>query len=128
MQMAFEALVAHKLRSGLTLLGVLIGVCGVLVIDSVAQAQNASVAAGLGRLGSKVVSVSPSAPTSRGLANSVRSGPTLRPTDAASIRQVPHVLAVTPEITAYLQIANGLRSARTTVTAATPDIRLIQGW
>jgi putative ABC transport system permease protein len=128
MHLAVEALVAHKLRSGLTLLGVLIGVGGVLVIDSVTQAQTASVSAGLGRLGAKVVSVSPSAPTARGLANTTRSGPTLRPTDADSLRQLPHVLAVSPEITASEQLANGWRSARTTVTAATPDIQLIQGW
>ena len=125
-QSAFEALLARKLRSALTLLGVLIGVAGVLIIDSVAQVQNASAGGQLQRLGSNLVSVSPAAPTARGLANAPGAGTGLRPGDAASVRQVPHVVAVSPEMSGSQQVANGRRSARTTVTAATPDIEQIQ--
>ncbi|HLQ35974.1 MAG TPA: ABC transporter permease, partial [Chloroflexota bacterium] len=125
-QSAFEALLAHKLRSGLTLLSVLIGVAGVLVLDSVAQAQNASVAAQLQQLGSNVVSISPTASNVRGLAPGV--GPTLRPNDAAVVRQLPHVVAASPVINGQQQITSGRRSARTMTTAALPEIEQIQGW
>ncbi len=125
-QSAFEALLAHKLRSGLTLLSVLIGVAGVLVLDSVAQAQNASVAAQLQQLGSNVVSISPTASNVRGLATGV--GPTLRPNDAAVVRQLPHVVAASPVINGQQQITSGRRSARTMTTAALPEIEQIQGW
>src|SRR5260370_6552697 len=104
-QSAFEALLAHKLRSGLTLLSVLIGVAGVLVLDSVAQAQNAAVAAQLQQLGSNVVSISPTASNVRGLATGV--GPTLRPNDAAVVRQLPHVVAASPVINGQQQISSG---------------------
>src|SRR5712692_6066648 len=127
-QSALEALLAHKLRSGLTLLSVLIGVAGVLVIDSVTQAQNASVAAQLQKLGSNVVSVSPTASNVRGLANATGVGPTLRPNDAADLRQLPHVVATSPEIGSAQQITSGRRSARTTAMAAQPEIEQIQGW
>src|SRR5712692_4112120 len=110
-QSALEALLAHKLRSGLTMLSVLIGVAGVLVLDSVAQAQNASVAAQLQQLGSNVVSISPTASNVRGLATGV--GPTLRPNDAAVLRQLPHVVAASHEISGKTKITSGRRSART---------------
>src|SRR5262252_2520495 len=66
-QSAFESLLAHKLRSLLTLLSVLVGVAGVLAIDSVSQAQSASLGARLEQVGSNVVSVSPTASNIRGL-------------------------------------------------------------
>src|SRR5216684_1327454 len=127
-QSAFEALLARKLRSALTLLGVLIGVAGVLIIDSVAQVQNASAGGQLQRLGSNLVSVSPAAPTARGLAYAPGAGTSLRPGDAASVRRVPHVVAVSPETSGSQQVANARLSARTTVTAATPDIEQIQSF
>ncbi len=127
-QSALEALLAHKLRSGLTMLSVLIGVAGVLVLDSVAQAQNASVAAQLRQLGSNVVSVSPTASNVRGLANATGVGPTLRPNDAAVVRQLPHIVAASPEINGQQQITSGRRSVRSMTIAALPEIEQIQGW
>jgi putative ABC transport system permease protein len=127
-QSAFESLLAHKLRSLLTLLSVLVGVAGVLAIDSVSQAQSASLGAQLAQVGSNVVNVSPTASNIRGLSNASAGGPTLRPGDAAVLRQLPHVVADTPEIGGAQQITSGRLSVRTTAVAAMPEVQQIQGW
>jgi putative ABC transport system permease protein len=123
-----EALAAHRLRSALTVFAVLVGVAGVLLIDSIAQSQRASLDQQLQRLGSNVVSVTPVSKTVRGLSITSGAGPSLRAGDAATLRHVPHVVAVSPEISGFQQVATGRRTARTQVTAATPDIQQIQGW
>jgi ABC-type antimicrobial peptide transport system permease subunit len=107
---------------------VLVGVAGVLAIDSVSQAQNASLGAQLAQVGSNVVSVSPTTSNIRGLSNASAGGPTLRPGDAAILRELPHVLADTPEIGGAQQITSGRTSARTTAMAALPEVQQIQGW
>jgi putative ABC transport system permease protein len=127
-QSAFESLLAHKLRSLLTLLSVLVGVAGVLAIDSVSQAQSASLRAQLAQVGSNVVNVSPTASNIRGLSNASAGGPTLRPGDAAVLRQLPHVVADSPEISGAQQITSGRLSARTSAVAAMPEVQQIQGW
>jgi putative ABC transport system permease protein len=126
MQTAVAGLAAYKLRSSLTLLGVLIGVAGVLVIDSVGQAQTASVAARLRVLGTNVVSISPAAQSVRGRVTGLSD--TLRPADVARLRQVPNVAAVSPVVTRGQKVSSGRRATATMVTAATPDIQLIRDW
>jgi putative ABC transport system permease protein len=126
MQSAVEGLTAYKLRSSLTLLGITIGVAGVLVIDSVGQAQNASVAARLRLIGSNVVSISPAAQNVRGRTTGFAD--TLRPADVERLRGVPNVVAISPVVTRGQPVSSGRRSASTIVTAASPDIQHIREW
>lgn len=78
---ALGALLTHKVRSAMTIVGIVLGICGVLVIDAVGQAQNAAVAAQLAKLGSNLITVTPGIIRLGGTAGSTR--PTLTPQDAA---------------------------------------------
>ncbi|MBX6770756.1 MAG: ABC transporter permease, partial [Chloroflexi bacterium] len=56
---ALAALAAHKGRTAMTMLGIVMGVCGLLIIDVLGQAQNAALTEKLARLGTNLVSISP---------------------------------------------------------------------
>jgi putative ABC transport system permease protein len=122
------ALTAHKWRSAMTMVSVLIGVAGVLVIDSVGASQRAALDAQLAQFGTNLVFVQPGTASVGAAKGAVGSKPTLKDRDVEAIRsQVPHVAAVTPEDTGgAMPISAGHFVSKTTVTAAFPDLQSIQ--
>ena len=94
--MALDTLRTNKLRSGLTILGIVIGVMTVIVISSVINGLNASVSDVVSSLGSNVLfvfrfPVFASKPTTEML---TRKQMTYE--DAMAMRDLPHVVAVSP--------------------------------
>ncbi len=95
-RMAMETLRTNKLRSGLTVLGIMIGVTTVILISSVISGLTANVNGLVQSLGSNVYwifrfPVFGERPTSEMLARKQ-----LTPDDAYALRQLPHVVAVDP--------------------------------
>ncbi len=110
--MALETLRANKLRSGLTVLGIVIGVSTVITISSVINGVNIRVSSFIDSLGTNsfwiyhlpLIGVRP---TAEMLA---RKRLTLE--DALALRQLPHVLATDAEIDYYKGFELGQVSAR----------------
>jgi putative ABC transport system permease protein len=122
---ALGALLAHKVRSVMTMFGIVLGVCGVLVIDAVGQAQDAAVAAQLAKLGSNLVTVTPGIVRTGGAAGNAR--PTLTLQDADLLQaQVPDVAALTPEVTGRVPAIAGPLAYTTTVVGARPALQQVQ--
>jgi putative ABC transport system permease protein len=111
----------------MTMVSVLIGVAGVLVIDAVGHSQRDALAAQLAQLGTNVVSVQPGAATVRGVSAGAASKRSLLDRDLAAIRdQVPHVAAMTPQDSGAMRITAGHLIASTTVVAVYPEYGTIQ--
>src|ERR1700734_803017 len=94
--MALDTLRANKLRSGLTILGIVIGVMTVIVISSVINGLNSSVAGLVESLGTNVMwvfrfPVIGVRPTTEMLTRKQ-----MTYDDAMAMKELPHVLAVTP--------------------------------
>src|SRR5262245_49922534 len=95
---AFEAISANKLRSLLTMLGIIIGWCAVVIIISIGRGASANVAQRLQGLGTNLLTVTPGSFRGPSL---VRSGsgsaPTLTEADAEAIRdEISGIDAVSP--------------------------------
>jgi putative ABC transport system permease protein len=136
--MALDTLRANKLRSGLTILGIVIGVMTVIVISSVVNGLNSSVQGLVESLGSNVLfvfrfPVFGSRPTTEMLTRKQMSYE-----DAVAMRDLPHVVAVSPELrhqdqtgfrlgTTSIQASNGRKMQNTILAGNTPDKKDVGG-
>src|ERR1700694_833911 len=128
-RVAFRALVRNKMRAGLTMLGVIIGVSAVIAMVSIGQGASASVQAQIESIGTNLLFVSAGAQNVGG----VRSGTgdsgtnTLTVEDLEAIRrEVPSVCMVTPTVKGRSQLVSGNANWNTSVHGVSeqyPDVR-----
>jgi putative ABC transport system permease protein len=98
--MAIEALWSNKLRTGLTMLGVIIGITSVIAITSIGQGVQKATEQQIQSLGADVLQVFPSAARTGGISQGLGSSSTLTWQDAQAIQEnAPSVQVVS----AYLQ-------------------------
>jgi putative ABC transport system permease protein len=95
-RMALDTLRANKLRSGLTILGIVIGVMTVIIISSVVNGLNASVSGLVESLGTNVMWVFRFNPIGVRPTTEMLTRKQLTFDDAEAMKALPHVVAVTP--------------------------------
>src|SRR5438309_4295446 len=103
-RVALSALFANKLRSSLTMLGMVIGVGAVITLMSIGQGAQAAVQAQFNSLGTKLVFVDPGTTSSGGVKSQAGSVNTLTYDDAKAISEpdaVPSASLVAPEVSTF---------------------------
>ncbi|MCL4543910.1 MAG: ABC transporter permease [Chloroflexi bacterium] len=126
---ALEALVANKLRSFLTMLGIIIGVGAVIVVIAIGQGAKASVAQQLSRLGTNMVTIQPGSTQIGGFATGIGGRPTLTDSDVQAIeRQVPDIVAISPVVSGVNQVVFNGQNWSTRVQGVYPDYQTIQDY
>ena len=116
---AWDGIRANKLRSSLTMLGMIIGVAAVIVLMSIGSGTQASVTSRISSLGSNLVFVRPGgAPTQGGVRQAQGSSASLTYEDAQALAApgaVPGALAVAPETGNRQQLVAGNLNTNTNV-------------
>src|SRR5690348_12185905 len=82
---AVESLAANKLRSALTMLGIVIGVGAVIALMSIGSGAQAAIAANIKSLGANLVTITPGSVNTGGVAQGAGSAPTLTVDDATAL-------------------------------------------
>jgi len=126
--MALKSLAANKLRSILTMLGIIIGVGAVITLMSVGRGAQAAVTSTFQEMGTDIVYVIPSSQGVSGLAALGSAAPSLTLEDAEALTntdRAPSVLAVAPESTNYGEVIAGNESLITMISGVTPDYQLV---
>jgi len=119
---AWTSVATHKLRSFLTILGVVIGVAAVIILMSVGKGTEASMLSRLSGLGTNLVYVQPGSTTSGGVRSAMGSASTLTQEDAEAIaEEVANVTAVAPYSTSGMQVIAGSNNMFVRVTGVTPE-------
>ncbi len=122
---AFDAVRAHRLRSVLTMLGIVIGVSSVILTVGLGQGAQNKVKEQIAALGSNLLIVSPGSSTSSaGIRGGFGSATTLTTTDADAIADrsvVPDVAAVAPTASTSLELTAGTSNWTTSVVGTTPS-------
>src|SRR5882724_5219653 len=125
---AGRALRRNKMRSVLTMLGIIIGVGSVITAVSITTGATKQVEDRVASLGQNVITVFSGNFTSGAQRGGWGSAPTLMVDDANAIANVPNVVAVSPEVRDRAQVlANGL-NWNTQVIGESPDYPEIRSW
>jgi len=126
----YSAVTVNKVRSGLTMLGIVIGIASVIALVAVGQGSQASIQSSIDSLGANLVMIMPGA--SKGFGTTVRSAggssQTLTPDDATAISSVSNVAAVAPEVSGRYQVIYGASNTNTSIlgtTAAYEQVRSV---
>jgi putative ABC transport system permease protein len=128
LKIAGRALRRNKMRSLLTMLGVIIGVGAVIGAVSLTSGATKQVEDQVNNLGSSVITVFSGNFTTGGMRGGWGSAPTLTIEDALAIETLPHVVAVSEEVRDRAQVlANGL-NWNTQVIGESPDYPQIRNW
>jgi putative ABC transport system permease protein len=128
-KIAFRALRRNKLRTILTMLGIIIGVGAVIAMVALGKAAKVQVEARIAALGQNVIQVFSGSINRNGVFSGFGGAGTLTVDDANAIQsEVPNVVAVSPEVRSGAQIAAGENNWSTTVMGEDVDYLVIRQW
>ncbi len=121
---ALISLGANRLRAGLALLGIVIGVTAVISLMSIGRGAQEAITSRIESLGTNLLFVRPGASTNQGVSAGQGSATTLTLEDAMALVDplfVPSVDAAAPEIQSQAQVVAGRKNTRTQVVGVTSD-------
>jgi putative ABC transport system permease protein len=121
MKIAFRALRVNKLRSALTMLGIIIGVGAVIAMVAVGSGATARIQQQIASIGSNVIIVMSGSVTSGGTRMGFGQGQTLTEDDARAIAQEPAVAAAAPSSRGGGQLVYGNNNWATSIQGTTPE-------
>ena len=126
---ALRSLAANKLRSVLTMLGIIIGVGAVVTMIAVGRGATDRVQEQMKSLGSNVMLVLPGTVNAGGVRLGAQTGQALTEEDAAAIaREIPEVQVAAPSLRSFAQVVVGNTNWNTTALGATNDHLEARDW
>ena len=120
---SLSTLLVNKLRTGLAVLGIVIGIGSVIALMSLGAATQQSVQTQIQSLGANLLTVNPGAARSNGVRSAGGSTTTLTNEDAQAIKTSPQITTiktVSPEFTRRGQVTTGAANTNTQIMGVTP--------
>ena len=131
LRVALAALMDNKLRSVLTLLGMVIGVGAVISVMSIGRGSSAAITEQIESIGSNLIFVRAAASFQGGVRGAQGSAATLTLDDAQALADstlTPDVLAVAPEISTFSQARAGRENVNTRIIGVTPEYEQVRNF
>ena len=127
MRIAFRALTMNKLRSALTMLGIVIGVASVIATVAIGSGASQRIQDQIASIGSNIIIITPGSTSSAGVRLGPGNAATLSEADARDIpAECPDVALTAPYVRGGAQVVNGNNNWATTVYGVTPDYLTIR--
>ena len=121
-KIAYRSLRANRMRSLLTMLGMVIGVAAVIAMVAIGAGANERIAAQISSIGSNLLLVLPGSTTAGGLRSGFGSAPTLTMADARAIgRELPAVRLAAPSVRSTSPVVYGNQNWSTLIQGVTPE-------
>ena len=125
--MALTSLYANKMRTLLTMLGIIIGVGAVIALVSVGMGVRSNVTSSIASLGSNMLIVSPGSSNRGGVRGAAGSMQTLKYDDAKAIQtKIKNIDYVSPTVSSSYQLVNGNMNWNCSVQGVTPEFLAIR--
>ena len=125
---ALLALKANRLRSFLTMLGMIIGVGSVIAMLAIGQGVQARIEQSIKSMGSNLFIILPGATSSNGVRTAFGSAPNLTIEDATALKNTRHVVAVAPVVQSSAQVIYGTQNWNTTIIGSNADYFGLRDW
>jgi putative ABC transport system permease protein len=129
LRIALRALIVNKMRSALTMLGIIIGVGAVIAMIAVGSGAKAQIVEHIASMGSNLLIVRSGSSTSGGLRMGSGTVPTLTVDDAEAIlNEIPSVRYVAPDLPGVAQVVHGNQNWSTSILGTMPEMLEIRNW
>nr|WP_310522479.1 ABC transporter permease [Polymorphobacter sp.] len=125
---AWSALIANRLRSSLTMLGMIIGVAAVILMLAIGGGVQKQVSDSISGLGSNMLIVTAGAGRQGGIFGGAGTNASLRIDDAEAIMQLGNVVAAAPSTQVAAQVVAGAANWATSVTGSVPAYFQVNEW
>jgi len=128
---ALSSLGSNKLRAGLTLLGIVIGVAAVISLMAIGRGVQQTITERIQSLGTNLLFVRPGETSTRGVGGGQGSAASLTIDDAYALQDspfAPSVSAVAPELSTSAQLVAGRKNTSTTVVGVTPEYQFVRNF
>jgi putative ABC transport system permease protein len=126
-RIAFRALTMNKLRSALTMLGIVIGVASVIATVAIGSGATQRIQDQIASIGSNIIIITPGSTSSSGVRLGTGNAVTLSESDARDIpAQCPDVELAAPYVRGSAQIVSGTGNWATSIYGVTPDYLTIR--
>ncbi len=125
----YSAIFANKVRSGLTMLGIVIGISSVIAMLSIGQGAQNSIQSSIQSIGSNLILITPGAQRGPGVQISAGRGSakTLTLEDVTAIQQqATNIKAIAPEVSGRYQVTAQGQNTNTTITGTVPDYQSVR--
>ena len=128
-RVASESILKNKLRTLLTMLGIVIGVGAVIVMVAIGHGAQSRIADQINSLGTNLIVVTPGAISQGGVSQGAQSFTKLTVQDAERLKQEGTTLAaVSPVVSTRTQVIGGQGNWRTMINGVSADYLSIRNW
>ena len=125
---AWQAMGANRMRTFLTMLGMVIGVSAVILMLAIGQGARQRVQDSIASMGSNLFIILSGSVTSGGLRMGSGAAASLTIGDAQAIEELPSILAVAPSVPGTAQIVYGANNWSTQVVGTTSSFLVVRDW
>ena len=129
LKVSLRAVASNKLRSFLSMLGIIIGVGAVITMMSIGQGSKESIREELAKQGTNLLTIRPGADMRGGVRRDPSQMQTLKPADLEAImNEKKYVTYVSPEVSSSGQVIYGNNNTTSTIYGESTDYLKIRQW
>jgi putative ABC transport system permease protein len=128
LRIAFKALGRNKLRTALTMLGMIIGVAAVIAMVALGSGAKSAIEAQIMATGTNLITIMPGSATVGGVRTGAGGNTRLTEDDAKALRELPEVLYLAENTGTRSQVIYGSQNWNTQIEGTNVDLPLIRSW
>lgn len=119
--MAWSSIISNKMRSLLTMLGIIIGVAAVIALMSIGYGVQSSIESNISSLGTNTITITPGTGRKPGIRPAAGSMQTLTYKDYEAIKNLPNISYAAPLVNTSYVVVNGNKNWTTLIYGCTED-------
>ncbi len=121
MRIALRSIASNKMRSGLTMLGIIIGVMAVIAMLSIGRGAQTAITNQINSIGTNLLFIRPGATQQGGVRSAEGSAATLTMEDGQALVGQPDIVSVAPEVDSFGQLAYLGNNSNGRILGVTPE-------